>query len=73
MTMTCARGAEPREAAKLLGAPTATASAKIGAIVRARRHAAVPRFPPLPPRVFTSILPRPRTGDPIHRSPDVHG
>jgi hypothetical protein len=54
MTMTWARGAKPREAAKVLGAPTATASHRIGAIVRALRHAAVPRFRPLPPRVLTS-------------------
>jgi hypothetical protein len=74
MTMTCARGAESGKAAKVLGAPTATASPRIGPIVRARRHAAVPRFRPLPPRVLTSgsFLDLAR-GDPIHGSPDVLG
>jgi hypothetical protein len=38
----------------VLGAPTATASPRINAIVRARRHAAVARFCPLLRRVLTS-------------------
>jgi hypothetical protein len=38
----------------VLGAATATASPRIGAIVHIRRHAAVPRRRPLPPRVLTS-------------------
>ena len=74
MTMTCARRAEPRETAKELGAPTTITSPRIDAIVRARRHAAVPRFRPLPPRVLTSgsfldLV----AGNHVHRSPGVLG
>ncbi len=88
ITMTCALGAESREAAEVLGAPTATASPRISAMVRARRPAAVPRFRPLPRPVFTSgsflDLPRAITsigrptysgsvGLPTHRRIDLSG
>ena len=78
MTMTCAYWSEPRETAKVLGAPTATASPRIGAIVHIRRHPAVPRRRPVLPRVLTSgsfldlARAMPSIGRPTYRVVSAH-